>query len=203
MSSRSPVSLPDVLVGLGCVALAAGLLLYALSRRGDEPRPNAGAAWQLRNIHQAMLLYGVDNGGYLPGLGADGSFLTNDPAARFGLLTEAKYLRATDLQSPDDPDPRPAGSYALLDIASPGARREAWTTRPLADAPVLAQRPGLAPEDGAWSGWVQYHGPPQTFPPVWEASSRVDADYSGSGPPTPDDLFTRESGDDAYLIAAE
>lgn len=207
MSSRLPVRLPDLIIGVACVLLLVGLAWFALSHNRHASRAGGAVPAQLRSIHQALLIYGVDNGGFLPGLSADGTLLTNDPAARYEMLLEGQYLGNDDLLSPLDADESVDYSYAILDIASPGLRRGAWTTEPLPDAPVLAERPGRKPWLGAWAGWVMYHRAtlgPFSEPMRYAESPRVAASYAVSGPITgEDELFQAEGADDAYLIVDE
>ncbi|MEM7626245.1 MAG: hypothetical protein AAF333_11670 [Planctomycetota bacterium] len=207
MSSAPRFRLPDLLVGLFCVALLIALAAVALTRNRHVSRGSQVVPTHLRSIHQAMLIYSTDNGSRLPGLNPDGSLLTNDPAERYGLLTDGGYLAPELLVSPLDPDPSAEHSFALLDIGEPGARRDAWTTDPRPDAPVLAERRATLPGRVRWSGWVMFHrlalasdaGLPEHHP-----SPRLRTRYTLDGPfNEADDLFAAEGADDAHLIAAE
>ncbi|MEM9420376.1 MAG: hypothetical protein AAGA25_15205 [Planctomycetota bacterium] len=168
---------------------------------------------QFREIHQAMLFYGFDNNNYFPGLNPDGSLLTNDPAQRFELLLDGNYTSISNLVSPADVRPDALAeskySYAILDIASPGARRDAWTTEAVPDAPILAESPAALGRPEEWSGWVLWHSAYVTAESaamsVEQAeSSRLDTRYSEELPlNVNDDLFVAESADDAYLIETD
>ncbi|MBB6428718.1 hypothetical protein [Algisphaera agarilytica] len=156
-----------------------------------------------------MLFHGMSNQNFMIGLEADGGLLTNDPAERYQLLVEGNYLTPDVLVSPADVRPDAAYSYALLDIASPGARRDAWTTEAVPDAPILAESPAALGKPEAWSGWVLWHSPYLTAESAARSveqveSSRVNTNYSEELPfNLDDDLFVAEGPDDAYLIEAE
>lgn len=207
MPLRAGFRWPDLAIALFCVFVLMGITFLALSRNRHSSRANGEVPLQLRSIHQAMLVYGLDNGNYLPGLNADGSLYTNQPAQRYGLLVEGNYLDAQKLLSPLDTQASVDYSYAILDIGSPGLRREAWTVEPRPHAVLLAERPRRKPMLGEWAGWVMYHratlGPLST-PAEYAESPWVSASYGSTGASSStDDLFSAESNDDAYLISDE
>ncbi|MEM9915697.1 MAG: hypothetical protein AAF911_12115 [Planctomycetota bacterium] len=112
--------------------------------------------------------------------------------------------------SPADVRPNAAYSYALLDIATPGARRDAWTAESAPDAPILAESPaalGLADDATAeWSGWVLWHGSYLTAETAATTTEQADSPrlrtrYTADGPFNEDDhLFAADGPDDAYLL---
>ncbi|MEM1110202.1 MAG: hypothetical protein AAGH99_16065 [Planctomycetota bacterium] len=213
---KSATRWPDVIVGVGCVLLTAALAWIAFAPRSKNVDHDLVIQQQLRSIHQAMLLYGFDNGGYLPGLNPDGSLFTNNPADRYDLLVNGNLLPADQLVSPADARPAPAFSYAISDLSEPGDRRDAWTVEPAPDAPILAESPaavGRAPDQ--WSGHVLWHRPyltpgiaprinPESATPhtQHEGAPRLRTRYTPTGPHQESDhLFTRAGPDDAHLIA--
>lgn len=204
---------PDVAVGVGGVLLIAVLGWVMIAPTSPRAAHRVVIPHELRQIHQTMLLYGLDNGQFLPGLSADGAMLTNDPAERYELLIDGDYLSADLLVSPADARPDAAYSYAILDLAEPGARREAWTTEAAPDAPILAESPaalGLADDAiSEWSGWVLWHSAYLTADTAALSTERIDSPrlrtrYADTGPfNEDDDLFAADGPDDAHLISAD
>lgn len=213
---------PDVAVGVGGVLLIAVLGWVALGPARPPVGHQVAIQYQLRTIHQAALLHGLENNNYLAGLNADGSLLTNDPAERYELLIDSDYLTADLLISPADARPDAAYSYALLDLGSPGARRDAWTTDAAPDAPILAESPaalGLPAASptpvsgggasGGWSGWVLWHSAYLTADTAARSTELADSPrlrtrYADTGPfNEDDDLFAAAGPDDAHLISAD
>lgn len=211
---------PDVAVGVGGVLLIAVLGWVAFGPTRPPLAHQVAIQYQLRTIHQAALLHGLGNNNYLAGLNADGSLLTNDPAERYGLLVNGNYITADLLLSPIDTRPDADLSYAILDIGSPGARRDAWTTDAAPDAPILAESLaslGIQTDDttplsgtsGGWSGWVLWHSAYLTADTAALSTERIDSPrlrtrYADTGPfNADDDLFAADGPDDAHLISAD
>ncbi len=200
---------PDVAVGVGCVLVIGALLGVMIGPTSPRLAPQVEIQWQLRSIHQTMLLYGLDNNRFLPGLNPDGTLLTNDPAERYELLVAGRYLTSDFLRSPADARPDAAYSYALLDISTPGARRGAWTTEAAPDAPILAESPASLGLDGPaeWSGWVLWHSAYLAAETAAESAERVQSSrlrtrYTPDGQfNDDDDLFAAQGPDDAYLLS--
>lgn len=188
--------MPDMVVAVVCTVLILVVGWFVFKGSPRSARDSTVIPFQLRSIHQAMLLYGFDNHDYLPGLNPDGSLLTNEPVARFSLLLKNDYLMPGVLVSPAESNPQVHYSYAMLDIAEPGERRAVWTTEAAPDWPILAERYVNEKQPGDWSGWVLFHR--DYLVPGVALSEKIGPPAAVSG----DALFEAVGPDDVYLIDA-
>ena len=188
--------------------VAAGVLLpmIASARRAELRMTNNTL---VRGIHQAMVQYSQGNRGFYPGLGND-----NSPTVegRYQILLVANFITPEYAISPIDADKVPARlpmpvttrnySYAMSQIATPGARRAAWSSLPNDESPVICDRnTGAGPGTLArsihchtqWRGSIAFNDNHTLF-----------ETYNSDGAPSNvlggDDLFATTGPDDYYMI---
>lgn len=212
-----------VLGGIGIALMLLvimGTLLPALS----EARRNAMRQennTRLRAIHQAMVVFSADNADRLPGMDVDGNVTAASASHRYDILLDAKLLSPDSLISPLDRQRKAwAGgtvvpenfSYAMLEIATPGARQAEWACESpsLFRAVMVGDRnagtdagPNVrsihTKSRGSWEGSIVFNDNHVTY----ESSHIIGPTQYGSATPTEaDNLFLDErSGDDAYMVA--
>ncbi len=228
-----------VIVVFLIAGLGLTLLIDVAERRicvGDTFWENAT---RLRGIHQALLTYsdGV-NHGRMPGMDADGTVTAASASERYAIMLHAKLFspewivspldRAQPLYDLEKPVTPNHFSYALLEIATPGARRTEWAAFGNPNAAMVSDRntgtdagPDVwsvhsevrakaprcplniwrrpFPTRGQWIGAVVYNDNHVEC----ESSHIIGPTQYGSATPTDaDNLFLDErSGDDAYMVA--
>lgn len=107
------MNLIELLIVIVVLTMLASLVLPALGgKRSSRSMQNNT---QLRGIHQSMVMYAQGNGGYFPGLNADGTDGDLSVENRFEILLKNNYF---------------TGEYAI----SPMEHRTAWTTGPVITA---------------------------------------------------------------------
>lgn len=211
---------------LGMVVLGVfllGLLMPAMGERSVSRRMQNQS--QLRGIHQAMVMYSTDNGGYYPGLASDGSVGEIDVESRFRLLLERNFFAGDYLINPNERKTVwTAGaltsdnySYAMLQVPDAGGRREEWRETMNADAIVISDRntgtvanpegvmTGL-PRRGSGCAWRSYRGWAGAVVFNDNRAEIVEThvhDTVYGGVATADDhIFEAAGDDDAYMVHA-
>lgn len=92
--NRWAFSLLELCAVLIVVALLVAVLLPSIGS-GQRPSRQLTNNTQVRGIHQSMVMFAQDNGGYFPGLSADGELLeagTIEGAAEDGAYPGARYV---------------------------------------------------------------------------------------------------------------
>lgn len=196
--------------------LLIGILLPALGAARRTARQMQNNT-QVRGVHQAMVLYAQSNKSYYPGIDLQGEVVDASPAGRLQLLLEGNYFTGEYLINPADGGMTAwtSGqllpteySYAVLDIAAPGGRRDEWRDTLNADAAVLSDRnTGMSgdPVDlmsvftdtpGDWRGGVAWNDNHVVF----ETDAILSTQY-GDYPRNPNDnLFEAAGTNDAMMI---
>jgi hypothetical protein len=150
-----------------------------------------------------------------------GNVTTASASQRYAVLLDAKLLSPEYLVSPLDRSGRQPWaqgpitpdhfSYALPEIATPGARQEEWGGISVSNkAPMVSSRntgtdagPNVrsihTESSGSWEGFIAFNDNHTGF----ESSHIIGPTQYGSATPTEaDNLFLDErSGDDAYMVA--
>jgi len=198
---------------IGPIALLAGILLPALGAARRTARQMQNTT-QLRAIHQELIISAQNQNGYYLGLDAQGNPADLTVQGRFELLLNQSSLAPDQLISPSDkgkveynfsgPFDTSHYSYAMLEIATPGGRRDEWRETINTSAIVLSDRntnhPG-APEsiwsDQGWKGSVTRNDGSTNFE---STEIMIDTKY-GPNPVNPnDDLFNAQGPNDALMI---
>lgn len=184
---------------------------------------------QLRGIHQSLVMYADNNGGYFAGLDASGADAGLSVEHRFQVLLEANYFTGEYAVSPIEAKPpwiigavtTANYSYAMLQIPMAGGRRDEWSVTLSADAIVLGDRNTGTPAQptsihsnqprpktggiGDWL-WTRRYGPGWSGQVVFNDNHTEyletpvhDTTYSRSANLS-DHLFQATADDDALLI---
>ena len=201
-----------VMVTVAVVLVFAGtvFVLSELGRRGPIPDRLLGNT-QARGIHQGMILYADGNGGYYPGLDAEGQPVALSVEERLKILIDGKYLSPYEVISPADrrrkiwesgPFTSKHYSWAMLQVPEAGGRYQEWRETMNNDAIVLADRnTGTADETRSihsrrqWTGTVLWQDHYVRF----ETTHIHDTNYGGIKN-VADHIFRAEGDDDAYMI---
>jgi hypothetical protein len=198
---------------IGPIALLTGILLPALGAARRSARQIQNST-QLRGIHQELVIAAQSQKGYYIGLDAQGMPVDLTVEGRFELLLNQSSLAPDQLINPADTGKVEFNfsgsmdashySYAMLEIAAPGGRRDEWRDTINTSAVVLSDRntnPNGPAEsvwsDQGWKGSVLYNDGMVSF----ESSEVIiDTKYGQNTVNSQDDLFNAQGPNDALMI---
>ena len=213
------VILGGISIPMAVIAILIALLLPALGAARHTARQMQNNT-QVRGIHQAMVMYAQSNKSYYPGIGLQGEVVDPSAAGRLQLLLEGNYFTGEYLISPSDTGMTPwtSGqllpteySYAILDIAEPGGRRDEWRDTLNTEAVTVSDRnTGVSgnPADymsvhtdtpGDWRGSVGWNDNHVVF----ETDAILSTKYGDYDPNPNDNLFEAAGANDAMMIHDE